>query len=165
MRYRSFCLFSGFILCISIESVGWTQSLPDGKGKAQFARVCGNCHGVEVVIRTTNTPDGWAAVVDDMVSRGAEGTQDDFDLVSKYLAANFGPKLNVNKATEKELSAILDLSSGDAQAIVQYRETLGSFKDWGDLAKVPSIDMKKLESERSRIVFSSSQAGPKKDDK
>ncbi len=158
MRYRRPRLFSGLILCLSFGGVGRAQNLPDGKGKAQFVRVCGDCHGVEVVLRITNTPDGWAAVVDDMVSRGASGTQDDFDLVSKYLAANFGPKVNVNKATEKELSTVLGLSSADAQAIVHYRETSGNFKDWGDLEKVPGIDMKKLESEKNRIDFSSNQA-------
>jgi competence ComEA-like helix-hairpin-helix protein len=158
MRYRRPCLFSGFILCFFVGGVGRAQNLPDGKGKAQFMRVCGDCHGVDVVIKISNTPDGWAAVVDDMVSRGAQGTQDDFDLVSRYLAANFGPKVNVNKATEKELSMVLGLSSDDARAIVHYRETLGNFKDWGDLEKVPHIDMKKLESERTRIDFSGNQA-------
>ncbi len=129
-------------------------TLPEGKGKAQFTRVCGQCHGVAVVIRTVNSADGWAAVVDDMVSRGAQGTQDDFDLVTKYLATNFGPKTNINKASEKELSTALGLSSGDAQAIVHYRETTGAFKDWADLEKVPNIDLKKLASEKNLIDFS-----------
>jgi competence ComEA-like helix-hairpin-helix protein len=132
--------------------------LPEGKGKAQFMRVCGDCHGVNVVIKTTNSPEGWAAVVDDMVSRGAQGTQDDFDLVSKYLAANFGPKVNVNKANEKELSTVLGLSAAGAQAIVHYRETAGDIKYWGDLEKVPHLDMKKLADEKNRIAFSSGQS-------
>jgi len=129
------------------------QSLPEGRGKAVFTRVCGQCHGVEVVIKNVATPDGWAAIVDDMVSKGAQGTDDDFELVTKYLSTNFGPKTNINKASEKELSASLGLSSADAQAIVHYRETSGLFKDWSDLEKVPNIDIKKLASEKNRIDF------------
>lgn len=148
------------IIYLSIAGLAWAQGLPEGKGKAQFMRVCGDCHGVEVVVKITNTADGWAAVVDDMVSRGAQGTQDDFDLVTKYLAANFGPKVNINKATGKELSTVLGLSSSDAEAIVRYREAVGSFKSWDDLKKVPNIDIKKLEDEKNRMDFSSSQTPP-----
>ena len=130
------------------------QNLPEGKGKAEFTRVCGQCHGVEVVIRQAASPEGWAAIVDDMVSRGAQGTQDEFDLVTKYLATHFTPKTNINKASETELSTTLGLSSADAQAIVHYREASGTFKDWRDLEKVPNIDLKKLASEKDRIDFS-----------
>jgi len=143
------------LLCLAAPAWGQSaQDLPAGRGKAEFTRVCGQCHGVEVVIRNTASPEGWAAIVDDMVSRGAQGTQDDFDLVSKYLSTNFGPKTNINRASEKELSATLGLSSVDAQAIVHYRETAGTFKDWSDLEKVPNIDIKKLASEKNRIDFS-----------
>src|SRR5207302_8281179 len=116
-------------------------NVPAGKGRTEFARVCGKCHGVEIVIRKTNTADGWADVVDDMVSRGAQGTDDDFDLVVKYLAAQFSPKVKVNQANAKELSTVLELSAADAEAIVNYRETAGSFKDWRDLESVPHIDI------------------------
>ena len=151
------------ILFLSPGVLAWAQSgpnLPEGKGKAEFTRICGQCHGVDVVIKTTNTPDGWAAVVDDMVSRGAQGTQDEFDRVSLYLGAHFGPRVNVNKAAAKELSAVLGVSAADAQAIVHYRETSGSFKDWHDLEKVPQIDMKKLEAGKDRIDFSLGQTAP-----
>jgi competence ComEA-like helix-hairpin-helix protein len=147
-------------LCMILGGTAWAQSgqnLPEGKGKAEFTRICGQCHGVGVVIKTTNTPEGWAAVVDDMVSRGAQGTQDEFDRVSQYLGAHFGPKVNVNKATKKELSTVLGISAEDAEAIVHYRETTGSFKDWHDLEKVPNIDLKKLDDAKSRIDFPSAQ--------
>ncbi len=36
------------------------------------------------------THSEWAGVVNDMVSRGAQGTQDDLDKVVVYLSANFG---------------------------------------------------------------------------
>jgi competence ComEA-like helix-hairpin-helix protein len=142
-------------LCLAAPVLAQTaQNLPAGKGKAEFTRVCGQCHGVEVVVRNSASPDGWAAIVDDMVSKGAQGTDDDFELVTKYLATNFGPKTNINKASDKELSTALGISTADAQAIVHYRETSGAFKDWNDLERVPNIDIKKLASEKNRIDFS-----------
>jgi competence protein ComEA len=163
-------VFPGFTVCVFLAAAAWVlaaaawaqpaQNLPEGRGKAAFGRVCGQCHGVQIVIKKTNTADGWADVVDDMVSRGAEGTDDDFDLVVKYLTAQFGPKVNVNKANAKELSTILELSAAEAEAIVHYRETAGSFKDWRDLERVPRIDIKKLEQEKNRIDFSTDQELP-----
>jgi competence protein ComEA len=110
--------------------------------------------------------DGWTGIVNDMVSRGAQGTDDEFDRVVKYLTAHFGPsnssgdakqssaaKVNVNKASETDLSTGLGISAADAQAIVHYRQSSGEFKDWHDLEKVPNIDMKKLAAQKDRIEF------------
>src|ERR1700722_3080813 len=126
-------LFPVLAVCLFFSSYGRSQNLPEGKGKAEFTRICGQCHGVEIVMKTSNTPEGWAAVVDDMVSRGAQGSDDDFDLVTKYLSAHFLLKVKMNKASQKDISTILGISSEDAAAIVHYRETQGSFKDLHDL--------------------------------
>lgn len=134
------------------------QELPEGAGRAQFVQICSQCHGVAMVTKHRNTADGWSAVIDDMVSRGAQGTDDDFDLVIKYLAAHFGLKVNINKAAASDLVAALQISSADAAAIVHYRETAGEIKDWDDLEKVPHIDIKKLEGEKDRIEFSTKSA-------
>lgn len=148
-----FGLFAGFT-----AQAQTGQQLPEGKGKAQFMQICSQCHGLEMVTKRRNTADGWSAVIDDMVSRGAQGTDDDFDLVIKYLAANFGLKVNINTASASDLISALQITSADAAAIVHYRETAGDFKDWSDLEKVPHIDIKKLEGEKDRIEFSSKPA-------
>jgi competence protein ComEA len=167
MRRAKCLVFSGFTIYLFFVAAARAQSepaLPEGKGKGEFARICGQCHSVDIIITKTNTADGWAAVVDDMVSRGADGTDDELSLVIQYLAAHFGPKVKVNKASAEEISTTLDLPSADAEAIVHYRNTVGAFKAWSDLAKVPHIDIKKLEQKKDRIDFSSSQdpAGDKK---
>ena len=148
------------LLWLLIVPAAWPQgtNLPEGKGKAQFTRICGECHAVEIVVRKTNTEDGWAAIVDDMVSRGAQGTDDDFSLVVKYLAAHFAPKVKINTADANELSTILGVSPEDAAALVKCRESAGHFKEWRDLEKVPHIDIKKLEQQRDRIDFSTAPA-------
>ncbi len=66
------------------------QDLPEGEGKAQFQRICSACHGVDVVTRMRLGKAEWAGVVEDMVSRGAQGKQDELQSVTSYLAANFG---------------------------------------------------------------------------
>jgi competence protein ComEA len=149
------------------QSASEAPPLPEGRGKAQFERICSQCHGIDIASKLRMSEDAWGGVVDDMVSRGASGTQDEFDLVLRYLAAHFGPnspsgdakpfsppKVNLNKATEKDIAATLGLSAADAQAIVHYRETAGAFTEWGDLEKVPHIDLKKLAAEKDRIEFS-----------
>src|SRR5271163_4165785 len=96
--------------------------LPDGPGKAAFEKVCGNCHGVEVALSRRETKDGWNAIIDDMIQRGAQASDDDFGAVSDYLSTNFskstpGGKINVNTSTAKELAAVLEISEGQAAAI------------------------------------------------
>jgi putative heme-binding domain-containing protein len=78
------------ILCLAVAFVGKAQSLPEGKGKAQFQRICSGCHGVNMATSQRMTRAQWTAVVNDMVSRGAQGTHADLDNVVTYLAANFG---------------------------------------------------------------------------
>ena len=143
------------ILGIAVSMLG--QTLPDGPGKAVTERMCKGCHGIENVLRAKRTKANWADVVDDMVSRGAKGTEDEIDQVIEYLAAHFGPaesvKVNVNKATSADLTAGLGITDPDAEAIVRYRSAKGTFKSVEELSKVPGIDAKKIESVRDRIEF------------
>jgi len=101
--------------------------------------------------------DRWGNIVDDMVSRGATGTDEDIDQVINYLAANFGKsdakKVNINKASAAELTEALDISAADAAAIVSYRTDKGSFKELKDVTKVPGIDTKKIEAAKDRLEF------------
>jgi competence protein ComEA len=145
-------LFLKFAALLSLA-----QSLPDGPGKAVTERMCKPCHGLENVVREKRTKDRWADIVDDMVSRGAQGTDAEIDQVIDYLTANFGANaartINVNKASASELNTALGLSTTDADAIVHHRAEKGAFKSIQDLMKVPGIDVKKIESVQNRIEF------------
>jgi competence protein ComEA len=143
-----------FIL-LGFAAVAFGQTLPDGPGKAVTEKMCMPCHGLENVVKARLTKDRWAKEVDDMVARGATGTDDEIEQVINYLAANFGPptKINVNTAEAGSLVAALGLPTSDAAAIVSYRNANGRFKDSKDLAKVPGIDAKKIESAKDRIEF------------
>ena len=167
----------GAVACLGSAVSLWAQSepkLPEGPGKAQFSRICSECHSVDIVTNMRMSEGGWAGVVDDMVSRGAQASSDDIALVTKYLAANFGPdnaagapktaKVHVNTASAKELVSTLGITDNEAAAIVRYREANGSFADLPALRKVPGLDLKKLEENKDRVDFSTehSQAGADK---
>jgi competence protein ComEA len=143
-----------FVL-LGFAAVASGQTLPDGAGKAVTEKMCMPCHGLENVVKARLTKDRWAKEVDDMVARGATGTDDEIEQVINYLAANFGPptKVNVNTAEAASLAAALGLPTGDAAAIISYRNANGKFKDLKDLAKVPGIDAKKIEGATDRIEF------------
>jgi hypothetical protein len=66
-----------------------TSGLPDGPGKQLVLRMCTACHGSDQFITLRDTPEGWAASVQLMVSRGAEGTDAEIALVTKYLSTSF----------------------------------------------------------------------------
>jgi len=91
-RHRADHIVSFAILsCLTLSTAALGQALPDGRGKAEFERICSNCHTASMATRLRNTPEGWKGVVNDMVSRGAQGSQADIDNVVLYLSANFGP--------------------------------------------------------------------------
>ena len=134
--------------------------LPDGDGRALVERICAKCHPVQNIVKSRMTRAKWDDVIDDMIARGAEGTDQEFDRVVEYLVKNFGPagasaapKVNVNKAAAKDLAAALGLTAETAEALVQYREKNGAFKDWRDLQKVPSVGIRQIEEKKDRVEF------------
>ncbi|MGA3238194.1 MAG: helix-hairpin-helix domain-containing protein [Bryobacteraceae bacterium] len=145
------------VLFLCLTAAAAAQTLPDGPGKAVVERMCTPCHGLENVVTARMSKDRWGNIVDDMVSRGATGTDEDIDQVINYLAANFGKsdakKVNINKASAAELTEALDISAADAAAIVSYRTDKGSFKELKDVTKVPGIDTKKIEAAKDRLEF------------
>jgi len=136
----------------AISSQGRSSQLPEGKGKDALRKICANCHEIETVIASRRTRIGWERSVDDMISRGAEGSDEEMDAVVEYLATFFG-KINVNTASVEDMQKSLGLSGKDAQAIAVYREQKGKFKDFEQLKNVPGVNREKLQAKRSRIAF------------
>jgi competence protein ComEA len=127
--------------------------LPDGKGKEAVERICTGCHEIGTVTGSRRTRIGWQRNVDDMIARGAEGSDEDMETVVDYLTAFFG-KINVNTAASKELASFLGLSETEAQAIVSYRERNGKYKDFEQLRNTPGVSAEKLQAKRAQIAFS-----------
>ena len=76
--------------------------LPDGPGKSGVEKDCLSCHGVRMLSSRsgTGTPDEWNETVNKMVSQGADVSDDDFDVLIKYLAKNFGPDMKTGDASK-----------------------------------------------------------------
>jgi cytochrome c5 len=64
-------------------------SLPAGTGRDVTVRVCAQCHSPEVVAHQNLDAQGWKDLVNQMANNGANGTDADFDTISKYLTAAF----------------------------------------------------------------------------
>ena len=129
------------------------DDLPDGKGRDIVLRMCSNCHEIERVSGVRNSKKQWTNVVDDMVSRGAEGSEEDVNSVIGYLTRNFGKPVNINTSSAQEIEAGLSFSAAQSEAIVRYRTDHGAFKTYEDLQKVPGLDAESLEEQKLNILF------------
>jgi hypothetical protein len=52
--------------------------------------MCAGCHTLESFLKTKRTEEKWGEVVDDMVGRGAVGSDAEINLVIDYLSEHFG---------------------------------------------------------------------------
>ena len=130
------------------------KQLPEGPGRATAQRLCGACHGFGNFVRRRETRDGWNAVIEDMIRRGAKGEEEEWAEVSDYLVAQFSPvKVNVNQAAAEAIADALNLKPEQAQAIVKHREANGAYKTLEDLQKVPGLNPSTLEAKRNSIEF------------
>lgn len=141
-------------LALAAGSAGAQQrDLPDGPAKALVLRICQGCHAPQKVVTRHHNKEEWEKVIVDMVTAGATGTDDEFDAIVEYLAKNFPPRVNVNKATAPNLVESLGITGAEAEAIVGYREKHGLFKVAEDLKNVSGVDYKKIEGLKDRLSF------------
>jgi cytochrome c5 len=66
------------------------DKFPDGPGKAEFIKVCAECHEVDPISPLRYSKDDWKDLVYDMKGKGAEATDDECNIIIDYLAKNFG---------------------------------------------------------------------------
>jgi cytochrome c oxidase cbb3-type subunit 3 len=103
MKLEKGCLFGALLLAATaMELAGQTPvragatqaakprlNFPDAPGKDTVQKVCGVCHGAEVVVPRGMGRQEWGQVIASMVTRGAKGTDEEFATVLDYLANNF----------------------------------------------------------------------------
>jgi len=150
---RSLVLASAVGLAAFVLVAAEGDELPVGKGKDTFTRMCANCHSLAQVIANKYPKKMWTNIVDDMVSRGADGTEEDVNNVISYLSRHFGKPVNVNTSTAKEIQAGLSFSAEESEAIVQFRTANGAFKTYEEFSKVPGLDAKVLDEQKKNILF------------
>jgi glucose dehydrogenase len=64
--------------------------LPDAKGKEEVIRMCTSCHGAATFAASRMSREEWKAEVDNMIARGARGSETEVQAVIDYLAQNLG---------------------------------------------------------------------------
>lgn len=89
-RFLNTSLYVLIVVFSMTTLLAQTTKLPSGKGRAELQRICSDCHEVAVVTREHHTKSDWTQVVEQMKSRGASGTEDEFNLIIDYLTTNFG---------------------------------------------------------------------------
>ncbi len=65
--------------------------LPEGAGKDLTKKTCGNCHSTNVWVTQRHTPEKWSSIIDNMVSKGLEASDDDLATINDYLGKNLAP--------------------------------------------------------------------------
>lgn len=130
-----------------------TRSAEDVKAEENFTRNCVKCHTADRVVGSRRTRTQWEEVMTTMqTARGAVITDEDWDVVLNFLVKHHG-RVNVNRAAANELVEVLGVTAEAAENIVKYRKEHGNFEDFDGFAKVPGLDLEKLEKLRDAISF------------
>lgn len=141
-----------------VQSVASANVMPEGQGKEIILRECTACHLPDHFTKYRHTNEEWQAVVIRMGQRVRSASKEELDIVQKYLATNYpkveeAGKLNVNKATAKEIETGLALTPSEANAVVEYRRLHGNFMLWGELLAIYGVDGFKIEAAKDRMSF------------
>ncbi len=90
-RSRTLGWLAGAATVQALAAWGQTPpALPDGTGRETVERACGQCHSLEIVLRTHRSRGQWEARIDEMIAKGAKLSDEDIDVIADYLTAHFG---------------------------------------------------------------------------
>ena len=159
----------GLIACLAFAVSVQAQSPPEGKGRADFQRICGGtCHSLARATSQRLTRGEWTRVVNDMVARGAQGTQDELDNVMTYLTANFGKALASAAGVEPKLAPAVNEKPLSEAEIAKGTELLTakgclSCHRVGDTGSYVGPDLTTIGARRSGEEIRASLVSPKKD--
>jgi competence protein ComEA len=151
---HAWCLVAAasVLTAVSIVAASGQQDASKDAGAETFTAVCSKCHTPERILAARRTRTQWEEILDKMTKLGAQVTDDNYDTLMDYLLRRYG-MININRGESKEIALVVNLPAADADAIVKYRADHGPFADFDAVAKVPGIDVKKLEANRAAISF------------
>ena len=125
---------------------------PPGPGRDALFKVCADCHGPESVLGQLKTHDEWNKTLNEMAANGATGSDEEWNLILAYLDQHYS-LIFVNKASAKDLAAMLDVPASVAEAIVRARGDSGNLKTIDDLKRVAAAEAAKIDARKDRLVF------------
>ena len=83
-------LITAALLCSALP--GWSQNLPEGKGKEIAAAKCMSCHALEARVGNGYTAEGWSTAVRMMTNHGVPLSKEEIATLAPYLAKNYPEK-------------------------------------------------------------------------
>jgi alcohol dehydrogenase (cytochrome c) len=108
-KIRRFCCS----LCLLVVAAGGNASiarsqtdLPSGAGRLELERICTRCHGLNVITGQRMSAQLWTDEVQDMISRGAIGSDEEVKRLVAYLSTNFGRGPSMSQAGRSVDSAV-----------------------------------------------------------
>ena len=113
--------------------------------------VCGRCHTTAVFIDKPRSWERWNDVFADMTRRGANGTDEQLERVTRFFLENL-TLVNVNTSAAEELAGVLGVNEEVAQAVIARRQQQ-RFSNIDQLRTIPGINQDKLRERKSRILF------------
>jgi competence ComEA-like helix-hairpin-helix protein len=129
-----------------------TARAEDANPDAQAVQaVCGRCHTTTVFLNKPRSWERWNDVFADMTKRGANGTDEQLERVTRFFLENL-TLVNVNTSAAEELAGVLGVTDEVAREIIARRERQ-PFANIAQLRAVPGVNPDKLEERKSRIVF------------
>jgi competence ComEA-like helix-hairpin-helix protein len=126
--------------------------LPDAPEKPLVVRVCSGCHDLDTAAGSRHTKDDWRGIVDAMIGRGAQASDEEASAIVKYLTVHVG-QVNVNRADAAEIEAVASIPPAQSAAIVRFRGEHGELKDLDALKKIPGVDPALLDERKDRLTF------------
>jgi len=151
MMKRALLGAASVLLWFTAAAAAQDAAPPVDKRHALFQKICTTCHAMDNV-GARRTRSQWEDLMYKMIDLGAKGTDQEFRTILDYLASEHG-RVNVNRGSASELSAVLGLTAQQASAIVSYRREQGKYENFEAFAKTPGLDVAKLQELRDAISF------------
>lgn len=129
-----------------------TSRFPPGPGRDALLKVCSDCHGAESAVASFKTHEEWSKTLDEMANNGAQGTDEEWNLIQAYLDKHYS-FIFVNKASATDLASTLDVTADVAAAIVTRRTNTGNFRSIDDLKAVAGLVAATIDARKDRIIF------------
>ena len=130
-----------------------TKSAEDVKAEETFTRNCVKCHPADRIIGSRRTRTQWEEVMTTMqTARGAVIPDEDWDVMHELPREAARPRQR-EPCHHRRPGRSAGRHPEMADTIVKYRKEHGNFEDFDGFAKVPGLDLEKLEKKRDAISF------------
>jgi cytochrome c2 len=92
LKIRLFIVSFAAVLALSSAVDARETDFPEGRGKEQVINACASCHEISRVTAQRRSKAQWHETVDDMIARGAQVADADYDDVIAYLSTHFSTR-------------------------------------------------------------------------